>query len=197
MKALPDRSALAGLRSSLFLFRQPFLLYPALLATVAWAALLLVMSERNGKLTAETALVMLFVSVLCGFGVAVLFALPAFLAVRAFGPKIEPSFEDGESRFLDVPANHFLGDEGRGGRLYVTDRRALFVPHRFNVQLATVEQRWDRVEDLQWARVVGAGGAPLSSVLEIVERERVERYVVRDAVAIGRVIEGALGAGPA
>ena len=34
-------------------------------------------------------------------------------------------------------ASHFLGGEGRGGKLLVTSRRLAFRPHRFNVQLAT------------------------------------------------------------
>ena len=36
-------------------------------------------------------------------------------------------------------ANHFLNMEGRGGRLYLTNKRLIFKPHRFNVQGGGIE----------------------------------------------------------
>ncbi|MED5373399.1 MAG: hypothetical protein VX899_20435 [Myxococcota bacterium] len=44
-----------------------------------------------------------------------------------------------------APANHRVGAEMRGGRLFVTDRALHFVPHRFNVQLETRSLSWEQV----------------------------------------------------
>lgn len=50
--------------------------------------------------------------------------------------EIEP-FDD-ETMVFEGPANHFKRREGRGGRLYLTDKRLHFVPHFFNIQRSKV-----------------------------------------------------------
>jgi len=182
---------LGGWRSALFLFRQPFMLIPGTLATVAIAASLLLTMSANGKTSPDHVATLLLIAPLCGFGVAVMTGLPGFMVLRALRPKPALELRDDESVLLHVAANHMLRHEGRGGELYVTSRRLLFVPHRFNVQLAQVEQPLGEIERLEWARIVGAAGLPLSCFLDVSGRGRLEQFVVKDAAATGRVIEEA------
>jgi hypothetical protein len=183
---------LGGYRSAFFLFRQPFLSIPGVLATVGVAAWLLGLMIANGRASAAHAFTLVLISPAVGFGFAVLTALPAFFLARAFAPKPAPlSLGEGEVLNEEVAANHFLRHEGRGGRLFVTDRRVVFIPHRFNVQRASVEQRLADVRDVRWGRVLSPAGTPLSSFVELVEDGRSERYVLPDAAGIGARIEAA------
>ncbi len=50
----------------------------------------------------------------------------------------ELNLEPGEILEFSGFANHFLNYEGRGGRLFLTDRRLAFQPHRLNVQRAVL-----------------------------------------------------------
>lgn len=47
-----------------------------------------------------------------------------------------------------IPANHFKGIEGRGGRLTVTDRELSFGAHAFNFQRGPVRIGLDEVESI-------------------------------------------------
>ena len=109
--------------------------------------------------------------------------LPGFFVARALAPKPPPfAPREGETLVEEAfKANHFLHHEGRGGRLFVTDRRVAFIPHRFNVQRAPVEQRLADVREVRWGCIVSLGGNPLSCFVDVVEEERSERYVVPDA----------------
>jgi hypothetical protein len=90
----------------------------------------------------------------------------------ALRPKLALEPEQGEAIVNQERANHFLRDEGGGGTLFITDRRVMFLPHRFNVQLDRVEHRLPDIRDMQWARVVTSTGMPVSNILEIVEADR-------------------------
>ncbi len=190
MRQLADRSVFQEWRSSLYVFRQPFVLWPAVVGALVSGAWMLSLMVANGRATPNHVVTLVAISPVMGFGFAVLVGLPAFMIQRAFKAKPAPfAPADDETILAKERANHFLGDEGRGGELLLTDRRIVFVPHRFNVQLAAVEQALGRVRSVEWARVVNAAGLPLSHVLWVVEDERRERYVVRDAAALGARIE--------
>jgi hypothetical protein len=173
----------------LFLFRQPFLLVPGVLGTVLAAGFFLRTMAANGRTSAGHFVTLLIIAPLVGFGLAVLTGLPAFMVRAALRPKLAFEPEQGEVIVKQERVNHFLRDEGRGGTLFITDRRIVFLPHRFNVQLDRVEHRLLDIRDMQWARVVTATGVPVSCILEIVEADRTEKYVVKDALALGAVIE--------
>lgn len=81
----------------------------------------------------------------CGLGFAPLTVGPAFLLVRALGPRPTLPLEPGEVLLRESEAGHVLGPENRSGRLILTTRRLGFRPHRHNVQLATWDVRLDDV----------------------------------------------------
>lgn len=56
---------------------------------------------------------------------------------------------DGERLLKQGPANHFRGWEGVGGWLYLTDKRLLFRPHRFNLQNRELAIPLEEVVDVQ------------------------------------------------
>lgn len=191
MRQLTDTPVAQGWRSSVFLFRQPFVLVPGVLATIGVAVWLVSLTIANGRASVQHVVTLVAVAPLCGFGFAMLTALPAFMIFRAFGERHEFTANPGESVILVERANHFLRDEGRGGTLTLTDRRIVFVPHRFNVQLSSIEQPLDRVRDLEWTRVVTGAGVVLSNILHVKEDGRTERYVVKNAMVVGAAIEEA------
>lgn len=195
---LPDRSHLGpGLRGSLFLFRQPFVLWPAIAGCAACLAGLLALSVNNERASFQTMAPLVLMTPLIGFGFAVLTGLPGFMVQRAVteaAPRLE--LEPGEDTLLERRANHFLGDEARGGRLFVTTRRLVFVPHRFNVQLAMAEIALDRVEAARWARIVGAYGAQLSSIVEVATAGGPQTFVVDRAEGIARLVDALRRAEP-
>ncbi len=159
---------------------------------VAWAAgaigmfwLIVSSAQSNGKDPFADLPLLVGLSVFCGLGVAPLTVGPVFFAVRAFGRAPAVELEPGERVLEELSANHFLGGEARGGKLLLTDRRIVFRPHRFNVQLDT------------WAvprsEVTGARAEGLR-MLVLSTRDGAEHWLVamhpgeaRDAAAGGRV----------
>lgn len=188
---LPDRGfAGAGGASAFFLFRQPFLAVPGLLASVVVFGGLLHLAMDNGEADAEAVVTLALLSPLVGFGFAVLTALPGFFLVRLIGaPKRVFEPEADEALLEDRAANHFLGREGRGGRLYLTDRRLVFLPHRFNVQLEPVELSLSAIREVGWRRVTSGRGLTMSTTVEVETEDGTEVFVVGDAEALAARIE--------
>lgn len=75
-----------------------------------------------------------------GLIAAVGFGLIMGLFVRSKTVARQTAIElpDGEAVEFEGNANHFLNGEGRGGRLYLTNRNLIFQPHRFNLQSTRV-----------------------------------------------------------
>ena len=60
--------------------------------------------------------------------------MAAFAAWQASRFTQDPPELQDEQLLKQGPANHFVGMEGVGGWLYLTDKRLLFRSHRFNIQ---------------------------------------------------------------
>ena len=84
-------------------------------------------------------------SLLFGVVPAALLALFWTMARGLFIPKPELALEEGEVLVGHAAANHRIGAEMRGGRIFITDRALHFLPHRFNVQLDAASMSWDEV----------------------------------------------------
>jgi hypothetical protein len=85
--------------------------------------------------------------------------------------------EAGESILFETPANHFVGIEAVGGKLYLTDKRLIFKSHKLNVQnhqlsinLSDIKQV-DRYKTLE---IVNNG------LLVTIRNGTKERFVVED-----------------
>ena len=187
---LPDRSHFGpGLRGAFFLFRQPFVLWPGTAAWIALLGLIAATSIGNPRATFETVATLVAITPLVALGFAVLTGLMGFMLYRAIaakGPALE--LETGEEVLEERRANHFLGDEARGGRLHLTRRRVVFLPHRFNVQLAPRSVLLREVRSARWARILGPTGLPISSVLELETGGGKETFVVdRAGVLAGKI----------
>jgi hypothetical protein len=106
----------------------------------------------HGRTTLADYAFMSGLSAFCGLGFAALAVGPAWMAIRAFARAPVLDLQAGEMPLRELAANHFLGGEGRGGKVVVTTRRLAFRPHRFNVQVTT----WSaRLEDLGEMRPEG------------------------------------------
>jgi hypothetical protein len=81
---------------------------------------------------------------------------------------------DGEPILKQGPANHFLGAEGVGGWLYLTDRRLLFQSHRFNLQKHMLSVPLGQIKGVQACATAGL----IPNGLRIVTAEGEERFVV-------------------
>ena len=119
---------------------------------VGMLALILPGAAARGHTTLSDYAMITGLSAFCGLGYAALAVGPVWMAIRAFARPPVLELEPGELVLRELAANHFLGGEGRGGKLLVTTRRLAFRPHRFNVQVGT----WSaRLEDLRDMRTEG------------------------------------------
>lgn len=188
---LPDRSHVGpGLRGSIFLFRQPFVLWPAIAGCAACLAGIALLSVNNERATLQSVAVLVALTPLLGLGFAVSTGLPGFMLWRALAaspPRL--SLDDGEETLVERRANHFLGDEARGGRVFVTTRRLVFVPHRFNVQLAAACIPLDDVTAARWARILGPYVMQMSSILEIATSRGPQTFVVDRAERVAGLVD--------
>jgi hypothetical protein len=126
-----------GLASIVFLVtRWPVLIIWGI-GSLFWILLLGASMTKTGHTSIGDEFTVLWISLLCGAGLAVLTVGPVFLIARMMKRAPEIPLEPGEVPLFEELANHFLNGEGRGGNLLVTSRRIAFRPHRFNVQLAT------------------------------------------------------------
>jgi len=74
-------------------------------------------------------------------------------------------------------ANHFRNYEGRGGRLYLTNRSLVFQPHRFNVQNAGVAIPRSEIAGAAKSMTLGV----IPNGLTVTRRDgTTERFVVSD-----------------
>jgi hypothetical protein len=131
---LAPRAALAPL---VFLVTRWPVLLAWSLGMLGFATLMVNGAVEHGKDPMANLGLLLGVSLLSGGGIAVMVVGPVFFAMRAFATAPAVPLEAGESLLRELPANHFLRGEARGGKLLITDRRLAFRPHRFNVQLDT------------------------------------------------------------
>src|SRR6185369_3359976 len=177
---LPDRApGLDGFRPALFLARQPFLAWTATAGCIAtWFWFLTLLMNRGRPITLNGVVILVVLGPVMGYGLAVLTALPLFLVLRAFRAKVVWAAAAGEDVLTTRTANHFLGDEGRGGTLHVTTRALVFVPNRFNVQLTVSRVAWADVRGAAWYRIVTPRGV-LSQLLVVRTASGEERYVVQ------------------
>ncbi|MEJ7727653.1 MAG: hypothetical protein WKG00_00390 [Polyangiaceae bacterium] len=148
----------------------------------------------GGKLDANGALTLLAIAVLVGFGTGLMVGMPVWFGLRALrGRRLPFSPPSGERLIFEALANHFLGDEGRGGHIYLTDRRVAFVPHRFNIQLAAVDIPLEAVQSIGWGRVMAPAGSPISMQLQVGLPAGMEVFVVERAEQLATEIAEARG----
>jgi hypothetical protein len=82
----------------------------------------------------------------------------------------------GERLFAQGPANHLRGWEAVGGGLYLTDRRLLFRPHRFNFHRTEASIPLDEILRAE----TRATGGVIPNGLWITTPSGTERFVVGD-----------------
>ena len=184
---LPDMPArAAGIRGVLYLLKQPWVLWPGLAITFALAALLVVGGVSSGNV-AEM-LELLWIAPLVGFGAVTVTVGPAFMLKRAVtgGARWQPDAD--EERLERVAANHLKNHEGRGGHVILTQRRLVFVPHRFNIQLDVSTIALDDIAHAAWRKMV-SGGLPVSQVLQIETPSGSEGFIMYDAPRLAALVE--------
>ena len=171
----------------MFILRQKRFLAFCLFAAVVCAVPLLILAARNHHDAPAELVTMALIGMFCGFGLAVLIALVVFAVYRTFftaAPAIALApYEDVLAR---MPANSFLDGEARGGTLFVTQRRLIFVPHRFNFQLTSTFIPWD---DIRGCLPVPT--TPLSQTILTIEMRdgSLQRLVVYNRQALIGYIE--------
>lgn len=105
-------------------------------------------ARAHGHDTPVTLLVLCLLSAYCGLGFSGLIIGPPFMIARALQPVRPFSPEPDETVLLRWFVSHFLRGEARGGTLLLTNRRLVFNPHRFNVQLASWNVPLDEIKAL-------------------------------------------------
>ncbi|HVV49150.1 MAG TPA: hypothetical protein VHO06_05795 [Polyangia bacterium] len=115
--------------------------------------------------------------------------VPLGSAGRMFGLSVrEPEFEEGEEVRREFRANRWQHRiRAVGGRLYLTDRRLIFVPHKFDSKLGG--RRWSaRLQDLEGS---SPGGGPRTIRVEVHDG-RDQRFVIPDRTETAAVIDEAI-----
>ncbi len=116
---------------------------------------------------------------------------PFGLAGKVFGLRVrEPPFEDGEEVLWEARANRFQHKiRAIGGRVYLTDRRLVFAPHKFDARIGG--KIWSaRLADLDRAFVRG----PLKSVRVVADGGEEQRFVIWPRVESAARIDAAIKA---
>jgi len=106
---------------------------------------------------------------------AIFGAFMAALGAAAVSPTLRdhPSFE-GETLLKHGPANHFVGIEGVGGWLYLTDKRLHFRPHSLNIQKHEWTAMLTAVASAEASRTLGI----IPNGLRVATTDGAERFVV-------------------
>lgn len=191
VQQLPDISHVGpGIRAAVFVFRQPWVLWPAIVATIAICAFFVVTSLERGRFSGDTLLLLALIGPPCGFGAAVLTGFPAFFLKRLLIDGVTSEVA-GDVTLWEAKANHFLGDEGRGGRILLTATHLVFIPHRYNFQLDTVALPLDDITSVAWRRVIARAGMVMSNTLEVVANQAEHTFVVKNAGKVAAVLEAA------
>ena len=107
----------------------------------------------------------------------VLFGLGLAVFMAYVTPKRgELSVPDGERLLKDGPANRFVGVEGVGGWLYLTNAAIRFRPHSFNIQKQEFALPLEAIASAVTSRTLGLipNGLVLSTTASVNERFVVE-----------------------
>lgn len=193
---LPDEAVtFKALATLWFMSRQPIMYWPALVGVVAW--IVFVLREPMPDATAVTYVVLVAVAPVMGLALSLLTGLPCFLLWRWLkqAPIERPPLGD-EEVLREWRASHYLGSEARGGRLLVTGRRLLFVPHRFNFQLTTLEVAQDAITGVAWRHFVHPiTRAQISSMVAVTTTTGSETFVIAQAEEIAAQLDQLRGRG--
>jgi hypothetical protein len=120
--------------------------------------------------------------------------MAAFARSKSVRRDTQPNLEEGEKVLKEGPANHFMGFEGVGGRLFLTDRRLLFKSHRWNFQVHELSVPLAEVAGAKAVMTAGIlpNGLKVSRADGTTDRFVVEgrgewERLIRDAVATSSV----------
>ncbi len=116
---------------------------------------------------------------------------PFGVAGRALGLRVrEPPFEEGEEVRWEARANRFQQRlRSIGGRIYLTDRRLVFAPTKFEEKIAG--RAWSaRLADLDRAFVQG----PMKTVRVVANDGEKQRFVIWPRVESATTIDAAIQA---
>ena len=116
---------------------------------------------------------------------------PFGIAGQALGLRVrEPTFEKGEEVRWEARANRFQRKiRSIGGRIYLTDRRLVFAPHKFDEKIGG--RAWSaRLSDLDRAFVRGL----LKNVRVVANDGEVQRFVIWPRVESTATIDAAIQA---
>ena len=114
---------------------------------------------------------------------------PFGVAGQALGLRVrEPAFEEGEEVRWEARANRFQQRiRAIGGRIYLTDRRLVFAPNKFEERI--VGRAWSaRLVDLDRAFVRG----PLKTVRVVSSDGETQRFVIWPRVESAATIDTAI-----
>jgi len=116
---------------------------------------------------------------------------PFGIAGKLLGLRVrEPSFEEGEEVRWEARANRFQNKiRAIGGRIYLTDRRLVFAPHKFDAKIGG--RLWSaNLINLERAFVRG----PMKTVRIVASNGEEQRFVIWPRVEAAAMIDAAIQA---
>lgn len=85
--------------------------------------------------------------------------------------------EPGETVVFETPANHFKGIEAVGGKLYLTDKRLVFISHKLNIQNHRLVIPLLAIESVTKFTTLGVANTGLT----ITANNQIEKFIVDQA----------------
>ncbi|TPN82297.1 GRAM domain-containing protein [Aquimarina algicola] len=89
-----------------------------------------------------------------------------------------------------VPANHFVGIEGVGGKLFVTNKRIVFKSHNFNIQNHQLVIDYSNIKTIELSNTLGIIPNGLKIILQ---NNQIEKFVVQKRKTIQKAIHQKMG----
>lgn len=84
---------------------------------------------------------------------------------------------ENETLLLEEPANHYLGIEAVGGKIYLTDKRLVFKSHKYNIQNHEFSMPLNDIIDVRRFRNIGIN----NGLAVVLKDDNVEKFVVDEA----------------
>lgn len=100
--------------------------------------------------------------------------------------KSSPLHTGGQNIVMDGPCNHFVGKEGVGGWMYLTEREIIFVSHNINYNVHSLNILLDSITDISFYNALGFVPNGMSVTTQA---GKVEKFVLYDRKKWARAIQ--------
>ena len=100
--------------------------------------------------------------------------------------KINLELMDNEIIEITRPANHFLGFEGVGGKIFITNQRFVFISHAVNLQAHELTINYSDIKSVEFYNTLGIVPNGLKIILQ---SGKIEKFAVWKRSLVKKAIQ--------